>query len=275
MELVILDDRVRDLVDPSAPLEKLGTGFQLTEGPVYHDGVVYFTDWPASKIFRYVDGKIVLLNDNSYNTIGMTYDRRKRRILRCARELHAITELDGKVIVDNYRGVRINGSNDIVVDLKGRIYFSDPLSRKIEGEQIGHSSVFMYDEDAGEMAMLESTLTRPNGVALSLDERILFIIDTDTLTVHAMDLATGRMELFVRFDQGMGEGRPDGMRFDARGNLYCTGPGGVWIVDPDGRHLGLIRVPEKTANLCFDGRGIFITASTSIYHVDTKVPAAV
>jgi gluconolactonase len=275
VELIVFDNRVHDLVDPSAPLETLATGFQLTEGPVCHGGVVYFTDWPASRIFRYEGGKVTLLNDNAYNTIGMTYDRRKGRILRCARELHAITELDGRIIVDNYRGVRINGSNDIVVDLKGRIFFSDPLSRKIDGEQIGHSSVFMYDEDAGEMTMLESTLTRPNGVALSLDESTLYIIDTDTLTVHAMDLATRRMELFVRFDASMGEGRPDGMRFDARGNLYVTGPGGVWLVDPEGRHLGLIRVPEKTANLCFDGRGIFITASTSIYRVDTKVPAAV
>ena len=275
MELVALDDRVYDLVDPAAPLQKLAAGFELTEGPVYHDNAVYFTDWPASKIYRYEGGKITLLNDNSFNTIGMTWDRRKRRILRCARELHAITDFEGRIIVDNYRGVRINGSNDIVVDLKGRIYFSDPLSRKIEGEQIGHSSVFMYDEDNAEMTMLETTLTRPNGVALSLDESVLYIIDTDTITVHRMDLSTRKMELLVRFDASMGEGRPDGMRLDERGNLYVTGPGGVWLVDPDGLALGLIKTPEKAANLCFDGRGIFITASTGIYRVDTKIPPAV
>jgi gluconolactonase len=271
MELEAYNDKVYELVDPSSPLEKLASGFDKTEGPVYLDHGVYFTDWPASKIYRYEDGKIDLINDRSNNTIGMTYDRKNKRILCCARELHAITDLEGNIIIDNYKGTRINGSNDLVVDLKGHIYFSDPLSRVIEGEQIGHSSVFMYDPETGHMDMLESTLTRPNGVALSLDEKYLFIIDSDTLSIYKMDLATYKKELFIKFDQSAGEGRPDGMRFDCQGNLYTTGPGGVWLVDPLGESLGLIRMPEKAANLCFDDRGLFITAATSIYRVDTML----
>lgn len=118
--------------------------------------------------------KNILINDQSNFSIGMTYDRKNDRVLRCTREKHAITDLDGKIIVSNYKGVRLNGSNDVIVDSKGRIFFTDPLSRKIEGEQIGHSSVFMYEEDTNELTMLESTLSYPNGLALFLDETTLF-----------------------------------------------------------------------------------------------------
>jgi gluconolactonase len=88
-------------------------------------------------------------------------------------------------------------------------------------------------------------------------------------------LRTGKLELFVRLDETVGPGKPDGMRLDARGNIYTTGPGGIWIIDPQGTILGHIRVPEPAANLCFDERGLFITASASIYHVDTNIPSAV
>jgi len=275
MELVVFNDKIYDIVDPTAPLEKLDTGFVFVEGPVYHNKVYYFTDFTVDKIYRYENGKTTLINDQSFFAIGMTYDRKSDRILRCTREQHAITELDGKVIVNNYKGVRLNGSNDVIVDSKGRIFFTDPLSRKIEGEQIGHSSVFMYEEDKDELTMLESTLTYPNGLALSPDETILYIIDTNTITVHKMNLATKNMELFIHLDETMGEGRPDGIRLDKNGNLYVTGPGGVWLVDPNGEALGLIKMPERAVNLCFDEKGIFITATSSIYRVDTKIPSAV
>jgi gluconolactonase len=182
--------------------------------------------------------------------------------------------MDGNVIVHEYNGVPINGSNDIIVDSKGRIFFTDPLTRTIEGPQIGHSAVFMFDEDKAELTMLEKTKTLPfpNGLALSPDETILYIIDTKHLAIYAMDLASGEMEPFVKMDQGQGDGGPDGMRLDTEGNIYSTGPGGIWIINPAGKALGIIKMPEFAANLCFDDTGIFITASTSIYHVKTKIP---
>jgi gluconolactonase len=275
MELEVFDNRVYDVVDPSAPLEKLATGFVFTEGPVYHAGVYYFTDFQVNKIFRFEHGKCTLLNDDSHFSIGMTWDRKKERILRCARDLRAIVDLEGHIICNAYKGIPINGSNDIIVDSRGRIYFSDPLSRKLEDPQIGHPSVFRYDEDTAEMVMIESTLSRPNGLALSPDEKILYIIDSNTVSVHKMDLETRNLEHVITFDTSYGKGVPDGMRLDRKGNLYVTGPGGIWLVDPAGKALGLIRVPEVAANVCFDDRGIFITASTSIYRVDTKIPSAV
>lgn len=274
MELIPRDGAVNELIDAAEPLERWDTGFTFTEGPVYCRGLHYFTDFMVNKIFRYEGGVSTLIDGNSFFSIGMTYDRKNDRILRCARDRRAIMDLEGNVIVDNYRGTPINGSNDVIVDSGGRIYFSDPLSRKIEGPQTGHSSVFRYDEKTGEMYLFESVkaLEYPNGIALSPDEKLLYITETRGSDVYRLDIASGKMELFVHLDEKAGEGRPDGLRLDARGNLYVTGPGGIWLLDPRGKILGLVKMPETAANLCFDDRGLFITASTGIYHLNTKIP---
>jgi len=275
MELTIFNRDILRLIDKNDELEKISSGFTFVEGPVFVKGVQYFTDFMVNKIYKYEksNNKITLVDDNSHYSIGMTYDPIKDRILRCTRDLRSITDMDGNVIVHEYKGVPINGSNDIIVDSKGRIFFTDPLTRKIEGPQVGHSSVFMFDEGKQELTLLEKTKTLPfpNGLALSPDETILYIIDTRHLAIYAMDLAGGNMELFVRMDQSQGEGGPDGMRLDKEGNIYSTGPGGIWIITPAGEALGIIKMPEFAANLCFDDTGIFITASTSIYHVKTKI----
>ncbi|MDR2759175.1 MAG: SMP-30/gluconolactonase/LRE family protein [Spirochaetaceae bacterium] len=274
MELIPRDGAVNELIDAAEPLERWDTGFTFTEGPVYCRGLHYFTDFMVNKIFRYEGGVSTLIDGNSFFSIGMTYDRKNDRILRCARDRRAIMDLEGNVIVDNYRGTPINGSNDVIVDSGGRIYFSDPLSRKIEGLQTGHSSVFRYDEKTGEMYLFEpvKALEYPNGIALSPDEKLLYITETRGSDVYRLDIASGKMELFVHLDEKAGEGRPDGLRLDARGNLYVTGPGGIWLLDPRGKILGLVKMPETAANLCFDDRGLFITASTGIYHLNTKIP---
>jgi gluconolactonase len=275
VELTVFNDKVYELVDPESPLEKLGTGYTFAEGPVYHKGVYYFTDFMVDKIYRMENGRIELIDEDSHFSIGMTYDRRKDRILRCTRNLRAITELNDKIIVDKYQGIPINGSNDIIVDSNGIIYFTDPLSRKIEGAQIGHSSVFRYDEDRDSLEMIETTLQYPNGLALSPDEKYLYIIDTSSYSIYCMDLSAKNMNMFIHLDEKMGDGKPDGLRLDKHGNIYSTGPGGIWIIDFAGNALGHIRMPEVAANLCFDDKGLFITASTSIYRVDTKIPSAV
>jgi len=275
MELVVFDKRVHDLVDENATIEKLDTGFVFVEGPVYLNGTYYFTDFQVDKIFTYKDGVTTLIDDKSDFSIGLTYDRKRDRILRATRNQRAITTMDNEVVCNNYKGIPINGSNDVIVDSKGIIYFSDPLSRELEGPQMGHPSTFMYDPDTDEMTLIDKTLGRPNGLALTPDEKYLYIDCTNTSTVHRVDLQTLKMELFCTFDESYGSGRCDGMRIDEQGNLYVTGPGGVWLVGPDAVILGLIKTPEPTANLCFDDRGLFLTATTSIYRVDTKIPSAV
>jgi gluconolactonase len=277
MELVVFNERVHDLVDESAEIEKLDTGFVFVEGPVYLNGTYYFTDFQVDKIYTYKDGVTTLIDDKSDFSIGMTYDRKNDRILRATRNQRAITTLDNKVVCNNYNGIPINGSNDVIVDSKGRIYFSDPIptGKVLEGPQMGHPSTFMYDADKDEMVLLDKTLSRPNGLALSPDEKFLYIDDTNTSAVHRLDMHSLKIELFAQFDDAMGDGRCDGMRIDELGNLYVTGPGGVWMVAADGTILGLMKTPEPTANLCFDDSGLFLTATTSIYRVDTKIPSAV
>jgi gluconolactonase len=277
MELIRLDETVDALVDAAGPLEKWDTGFTFTEGPVYCRGLHYFTDFMVNKIFCYAGGSSVLIDGNSFFSIGMTYDRTHDRILRCARDKRAVMDLEGNVVVDNYRGTPINGSNDVIVDSAGRIYFSDPLSRKLEGPQTGHSGVFRYDEKTGDTHLFEpaKALEFPNGIALSPDEKVLYITETRGSDVYRLDLVSERMEVFVHLDEKAGEGRPDGLRLDIRGNLYVTGPGGIWLLNPRGEILGRVNMPEVAANLCFDDRGLFITASTSIYHLNTKIPGAV
>lgn len=277
MDLLVFDETIHTLLDESAPLEKLASGYTFTEGPVHVRGVTYFTDFLINKIYRFdrKSGEITLIDDDSHFSIGMTYDKKHDRILRCARDIRSITDLSGNVIVHEYHGTPINGSNDVIVDSKGRIYFTDPLSRKIEGAQIGHSSVFRYNEETKNLEILEQTLTYPNGLALSPNEDMLYIADTNDYAVYTLDMATKKLTCFIKLDPKYGDGKPDGLRLDTLGNLYCSGPSGIWVISPEGKALGLINMPEVAANLCFDDTGLFITASTSVYHLDTKTRPAV
>jgi gluconolactonase len=274
MELLIFDESIHNLIDESAPLEKLATGYKFIEGPVHLAalGITYFTDFMLDKIYQFnrKSGEITLIDEDSHFSIGLTYDKKKNRILRAARNLRSIVDMDGNVIVHEYNGVPINGSNDVIVDSKGRILFSDPLSRKIEGPQVGHSSVFRYDEETKKMEILEQTLSYPNGLALSPNEDILYIADTNDSALYTVDMKTLQLACLIKIDTTYGEGKPDGLRIDSLGNIYTTGPGGIWVINPEGKALALIKIPEVAANLCFDDTGLFITASTSVYHIDTK-----
>jgi gluconolactonase len=274
IDLAVFNDAVYGLVDPQAVLERWDTGFTFTEGPVYHAGVYFFTDFMVNTIYCHEHGATTLVSDDSHYTLGLTYDLLHRRILGCARDARAITTLDGTPVVSAFQGVPINGGNDVVVDSKGGIYFSDPLTRKIEGPQVGHSSVF-YAAPDGEVVLLEKGLAFPNGLALSRDDRVLYLTDTATSTVHCIDLYTKKRTQIACLPAAWGDGKPDGIRLDEQGNLYVAGPGGIAILDGAGNPLGLIKMPEVAANLCFDDTGLFITASRSIYHVDTRVRGAV
>lgn len=267
MELTVFDERIYELINPASPLIKLADGFRFTEGAVYADGACWFTDFYLDRIYKYENGEVILITDESNRTIGMTR-LRDGRIIGCASNLHAIIDIADGIIVDSYKGVRLNGTNDVIEDSRGRIYFSDPLVRPIEGEQIGHSCVFIYD--GKKLVTLDETLPWPNGLALSPDEKTLYIVDSKNIALYSLDMESHELNLFIQLDRNMGGGLPDGMRVDSRGNIYLAGPGGISLISPEGVLLGLIKMPEVAANLCFDETGLFITASTSIYHVDLK-----
>ena len=268
MELTVFDEKLYKVVDPSASLRKLADGFQFTEGPVYRDGAVYFTDFYRDCIYRYAGGSVTLVTDDSHRTIGLTLTR-DGRILGCASNLHAIVDVEsGETLVDTFHGVRLNGTNDVIADSRGRVWFSDPYVRPFEGEKLGRSFVFCLED--GELSPVCWDLPWPNGLAFSPDEQTLYIIDSRQMRVYAMDLATRARRVLVQFSKGMGPGLPDGMRVRADGTLFVAGPGGISVISAEGKLLGLIRMPEVTANLCFDETGLFLTASTGVYHMDLK-----
>ncbi len=268
MELTVFDEKVYTIVNPEAPLQKLAEGFQFTEGPVYRDGAVYFTDFYRDCIYRYAGGAVTLVTDDSHRTIGLTLTP-EGRLLGCASNLHAIVDVEsGETLADAFHGVRLNGTNDVVADSRGRIWFSDPYVRPFEGEKLGRSFVFCLED--GALTPVCGDLPWPNGLAFSPDERTLYIIDSRRLCVYAMDMATRARRVFVQFTKGMGPGLPDGMRVRADGTLFVAGPGGISIISAGGKLLGLIRMPEIAANLCFDETGLFVTASASVYHLDLQ-----
>jgi gluconolactonase len=275
------------IVPDSAPLERLATGFHHAEGPVWESttGTLYFNDVPAGILYRWQPGEgLSPFRDPSGNANGLTLDH-KGRLLVCESGNRRVTRYrsDGSttVLAAYFRGRRLNSPNDIVVKSDGIVYFTDP-SFGPDGplvQELPFQGVYRLDPATCALRLVVDDFALPNGLALSPDERILYIDDTARRHVRAFDvlpdgtLAGGR--IFAKLDPRLGEGRPDGMKVDTEGNLYVAGPGGIWVISPAGERLGVLLMPEVTANLAWggeDGRTLFITATTSLYSVRLKIP---
>ncbi len=214
----------------------------------------------------------------SGNSNGLTLDL-QGRLIACEHSNRRVsrTEADGSVIplATHYQGRQLNSPNDVVVKSDGSIYFTDPpYGVQPEERELDFQGVYRIAPD-GTLALLVDDFERPNGLAFSPDERILYVDDTARRHVRAFDvlpdgtLVHGRV--FAEM-QSPATGGPDGMKLDVEGSLYVTGPGGTWLFDPDGRHLGTLVTPELPANLAFgdgDRCTLYITARTSVYRVRT------
>ena len=268
---------------PDQQPRKLAGDFQFTEGPVWlPDGYLLFSDIPANAIVKYTPGgSIETYLSPSRNSNGLTLDR-SGRLVACEHSGRQISVQDSSgqmaTVASRWDGKRLNSPNDVVVHSSGRIFFTDP-PYGIEPEQaeIGFNGVYRIDAD-GSLTLLESDFGRPNGLAFSVDESVLYIDDTERRNVRAFDVR-GDFSLSndrVFIDMDVAEmGSPDGMKVDTEGNLYVTGAGGIWVITPDGAHLGTIEFPELPANLAFGGDGyqtLFVTARTSLYSVQINVP---
>lgn len=269
------------LFTQDAKLETVGAGFGFTEGPVWDSkNVVYVSDEEQNKIFRvYPDGhkeELLSLGDPD----GNTFDR-ELRLLDCASVLRAIIRInpDGKytVVADRFEGKRFNSPNDVVLGPDGAIYFTDPTLDLPKGEtqEIPFQGVYRIG-DKGEVRLLTKELSQPNGLAFSPDGKRLYVDDSAKKTIQVFDflpdgtLANGR--IFGDEAGNKGEGVPDGMKVDESGNLFVTGPKGIWVWDPQGHHLGTIVLPEQPANLTWgdaDYHSLYITATHSVYRLRT------
>jgi gluconolactonase len=288
MSLEVISPQVLELVAADARVEQLAGGCQFTEGPVWHrrDHYLLFSDIPANRMKKWTPAEgMVDFRVPSGKSNGLTYDR-QGRLVACEHANRRVsrTEPDGRVVTlaSHYQGKKLNSPNDVVVRSDGAIYFSDPpygLGAEFgvpAAQELPYQGVYRLSPDAQHLSLLIDDFDRPNGLCFSPDEKLLYINDTARMHVRVfpvMDDGTiGPGRVFAE-EKGEG-GAPDGMKVDVRGNVYVTGPGGIWILSPQGELLGTVRIPEGAANLAWTGpewRTLIVTATTSIYRVECKV----
>jgi len=271
-----------NLVDHNANLETVATGFGFTEGPMWDaSGFLYVSDETVNKIFRIdLTGKkeeVISLGDPD----GNTFDRR-HRLIDCASVLRAIIEVtpDGKytILADHYDGRRLNSPNDVIVGPDGALYFTDPTLDLVAGEkqEIPFQGVYRLGENRS-VRLLTKDLTQPNGLAFSPDGKQFYVDDSEKRNIRVYDVTSdGALRNGRIFGEEPGQkndGVPDGIKVDKQGNLFVTGPKGIWVWDSKGNHLGTIVMPEQPANLTWgdaDYRMLYITATTSVYRLKMK-----
>ena len=295
MGLQVHDAGLLDLVDEGAEVERLGTGFTFTEGPLWNpDGFLLFSDMPGDVRRRWdPDGGVTEVANPSNKGNGMTWDNEGRLVV-CEHVTSAVVRMDPdgagsgrEVLATHHEGRELNSPNDVVVASDGAIYFTDPTYGRMPGfgiereQDLPYQGVYRIAPGGGEPQLLLDDFVQPNGLCFTADERLLYVNDTDRAHIRVFDVqADGTLAGGRVFAEGIGTGDlatgelVDGMKLDERGNVWVTGPKGVWVYAPDGTHLGVVEVPENVGNLNWGGPDwtwLFIPASTSLYRLQCKV----
>ena len=302
------DPRFDSLVPADAKLEKLEEGFEWSEGPVWFPedgGYLLFSDIPLNSVLKWQAGKGIslFLKPSGYTgsepfegpepgSNGLLRDKEGRLIL-CEHGDRRVARLekDGTktVLADRYQGKRLNSPNDGAIKSNGDIYFTDPpfgLPLRMEDprRELDFCGVFRIGTD-GSLTLLNDDTTRPNGIAFSPDEKTLYVAQSDPAAAlwRAFDVkedgTLGAVRVFydaTAAAQAGGKGGCDGMKVDAQGNLFCTGPGGVHVFSPDGTLLGKIETDERNGNVAWgeDGSTLFIMADMYLCRVKTSTKGA-
>lgn len=294
----VLDPRFGKLFNGNAHVNKLYTGCLWAEGPVWFAAGRYllWSDIPNNRIMRYdeTDGVVSVFREPCGNTNGHTVDR-QGRLVSCEHSGRRVsrTEFDGSVttIADKWQGKRLNSPNDVVVKSDGSIWFTDPsygIDSDYEGNkavsEIGACNVYRVDPGTGEVDAVVTDMVRPNGLAFSLDESQLYVVDTGRTHgehhpahMRVFDVVDGKK---LRGDKVFAEctaGLFDGFRLDEEGNIWTSAGDGVHCYAPDGTLIGKVKVPEVVANVCFGGAKrncLYITGTTSLYMVRLMVNGA-
>jgi gluconolactonase len=296
MPIEILADAMKKVVGAQQDAEELGSGFGgpngPTEGPVWwkEGGYLLFSDIHGSRRMKWEPGSGISVDkEGTANANGMTRDREGRLVVchhfsRCVDRVEA----DGKttVIADNYRGLKLTRPNDVVVKSDGSIYFSDPpprppLTPPDHTPELDIAGVYRVSPDLGQINMIVRDFVNPNGLAFSPDEKVLYINDSNR---HCKLIMAYDVEVNGMVDRGSGRlfcdmkgddrpGGPDGMKVDIECNVYCTGPGGIWVISPQGEHIGTINT--RAVNMAWgddDWMTLYFTGPTTINRIRLGIP---
>ena len=284
-----------ELIAEDAEVERLGTGFTYTEGPLWHpDGYLLFSDMPGDVRRRWDEESGVTEVANPSNKgNGMTWDL-DGRLLVCEHVTSSLVRMDPdgtgsgrEVLATHYDGRELNSPNDVIVKSDGSIYFTDPTYGRMPGfglereQELDFQGVYRLPAGGGELELVVDDFAQPNGLCFTADESLLYINDTDRAHIRVFEVGSdGSLSGGDVLADGIGTGElesgelVDGMKLDEPGNIWVTGPKGVWVFSPEGEHLGVLEVPENVGNLNWGGpdwNWLFIPASTSMYRVQTKV----
>lgn len=303
MNIEIYDPQALTVIDSNATIEILAHGFRWSEGPLWLDELqsVIFSDVPANKIYQWneKEGLSVYLEPSGYTgedkdnpgggSNGLILDHENHLIL-CQHGDRRVARMDADLnhpqakfitIADNYQGKKFNSPNDLVMDRQGNIYFTDPPYGRPENKtgEIGFNGVFKVSTN-NQVTLLLDSLSRPNGIGLSPDERFLYINQSDPQKPYLFryeiseDGSLKNGEIFFDFSElaKTGKGFPDGLKVHPNGIIFATGPGGVHIISPQGKHLAAIRTVKATANCALDTQQkyLYLTITDLLLRVKLK-----
>ena len=306
-----LNPALDNIVSLDAKVEKVADSFGFLEGPVWvrKGGYLLFSDIPSNVIYKFNpgDGKVsVFLPYSGFtgtdsSSAGMQLNNGKGtvtllgsnavtvdpqgRIVYCAHGDRQVVRLesDGKrtVLASQFEGKRLNSPNDLVFKSDGALYFTDPPAGLRDGDkdpkkELPFNGVYLLKD--GKLRLLYKDMALPNGIAFTPDEKYLYVNDSVKKTILRFEVkpddTLGDPQVLIDMSSDKAPGGPDGMKVDQMGNIYCTGPGGFWIISAEGKHLGTVLTAELPANLAFgdaDGKTLYLTARTGLYRIHLKI----
>ncbi len=299
-EIVKIDNALDKIITPGSKLERLAKGFEFTEGPAWHpEGYLVYSDPNTNVIYAYkpenrnveiyrTKSGYAGINIAEYHqpgSNGLTFDN-EGRLTICQHGERRVVRIEKKgpvtVLADNYQGKKLNSPNDLVYRSDGVLFFTDPpyglpMAFNDPRKQTSFSGVYAVVNS--QVKLLTTDLKGPNGIAFSPDEKYLYVSNWDITDIHntkvimRYDVATeGTLtngKIFFDMNKTDGEDALDGLKVDMEGNVFCSGPDGIWVISPSGKYLGRIRTPEHAANMAWgeDGHTMFITASSGLYKI--------